>query len=117
MILYLGSNDAFQGAFGGHPEAGCTQGAAPSNCDTKDMSLCIRARMTQCFLTGFTQSLKVTYTGLVISKLLHKYIPKSISAWICKHSNVNQISGREGDEGSGRETSELGDLISALLIL
>ena len=88
-----------------------------SNCDTKDASLCIRARMTQCFLTGFTQSLKVTYTGLGISKLLHKYIPKSISAWICKHSNVNQISGRGGGEGSGRETSELGDLISALLIL
>ena len=48
--------------------------------------------------------------------VMHLHI-KSISAWICKHSNVNQISGRDGGEGSGRETSELGDLISALLIL
>lgn len=60
-----------------------------SKSDTGGYCLPTSELVIQFFLTIFTGSLKVTYTGLVISKLLHKYIPKNISALLSKHSRMN----------------------------
>lgn len=58
----------------------------------------------QIFLDNlYKKSQSYTHTGLVISKLLHKYIPKNFSALQSKHSS--ELSEGEGDSTENQESS------------
>lgn len=85
-ILYLGSNDALQAAFGGHPKAGeQAKGAAwVQGWHPRTPPPCIRARVIQFFLTSFTKVSKLhtqaqSFPNLFTNIHLKTFLPCSVS--------------------------------------